>query len=55
MNFACLHPETRTQVLRELDSLMEADDGVGLRQKAKLLNLSRSLADSHYAMRKANR
>jgi hypothetical protein len=55
MQFVCLHPETRSSVLGQLDSVIQADDGSSLRQRAQLLALSRALSDTHTTMRKAGR
>jgi hypothetical protein len=54
-DFICMHPATRMDVLGQLDLVMQADDGTSLRQKAKLLSLSRALSDTHFTLRKVGR
>ncbi len=55
VNFVCMHPNDRKQVLDQLDTAMHLDDGVHLRKKAQLLSLSRTLSDTHAEMRRTGR
>jgi hypothetical protein len=48
-------PQERMQVLRNLDSIIGADDGTSLRSKAELLNIRRGLAQTHHHLSKAGR
>ena len=52
-HFVLMQPQARTQVLQQLDTAMQMD--APLRQRAQLLNLSRTLSDTHAMMRRAGR
>jgi hypothetical protein len=55
VNFVCMHPNDRKQILHQLDTVLQADDGVHLRKKAQLLSLSRTLSTTHAEMRRTGR
>ena len=55
VNFATFDQSSRTHLLIETENIIGADDGVGLRQKAQLFNLSRDLRDLDRKMRAAGR
>jgi uncharacterized protein YpiB (UPF0302 family) len=55
VNFVCMHPNDRKQILDQIDTALQADDGVHLRKKAQLLSLSRTLSTTHAEMRRTGR
>ncbi len=45
----------RIELLNQLDSALDADDGTSLRKKAQLLSLGRQLRDVHHNLRATGR
>ena len=55
VNFAAYDQMSRTQLLRETEKLVGAEDDAGLRQKAQLMSLHRELRHLDSQMRAAGR
>jgi hypothetical protein len=54
-NFMTLNPADRATVLARCDDIAGADDDTHLRQKAQVLQLTRTMRQADHALRRAGR
>jgi hypothetical protein len=54
-NFMTLGPADRATILARCDAIAGADDGVNLRQKAQVLDMTRAMRHADNALRRAGR